>query len=126
MDSICLFFLFSFKNSSDTDVQKFLKFIESSFVPQLTHLDLFGEKPFHPATEGYCKKLSIYRWHISLPLLLTNFFTSAPFVIAGFERITTRCFLKSITIYPIKSCAGFSVEIWPLSNTGIMYKLLIV
>ncbi|ONK65783.1 uncharacterized protein A4U43_C06F930, partial [Asparagus officinalis] len=25
--------------------------------------------------------------------------------------------LKSITIYPVKSCAGFSVQSWPLSNT---------
>ncbi|GAB4854748.1 Molybdenum cofactor sulfurase [Ancistrocladus abbreviatus] len=30
-------------------------------------------------------------------------------------------YLKSITIYPIKSCAGFSVENWPLSNTGPCY-----
>ncbi len=28
-------------------------------------------------------------------------------------------FLKSITIYPIKSCAGFSTESWPLSISGI-------
>ncbi|KAL4200828.1 hypothetical protein AMTRI_Chr02g255600 [Amborella trichopoda] len=30
-------------------------------------------------------------------------------------------YLKSITIYPIKSCAGFSVEKWPLSSTGLHY-----
>ncbi|XP_020269187.1 molybdenum cofactor sulfurase isoform X2 [Asparagus officinalis] len=29
--------------------------------------------------------------------------------------------LKSITIYPVKSCAGFSVQSWPLSNTGLLY-----
>ncbi|KAL6314879.1 hypothetical protein AAG906_029096 [Vitis piasezkii] len=29
--------------------------------------------------------------------------------------------LKCITIYPIKSCAGFSVEGWPLSNTGLLH-----
>lgn len=27
-------------------------------------------------------------------------------------------YLKYITIYPIKSCGGFSVESWPLSSTG--------
>ncbi|KAL8469454.1 hypothetical protein ACS0TY_032339 [Phlomoides rotata] len=76
--------------STFEDAMKFLKFIESSFVPQLTHLDLIGEKPFHPATEGV-------------------------------ERKTERYFLKSITIYPIKSCAGFSVESWPLCNTGLLH-----
>ncbi|KAG2679697.1 hypothetical protein I3760_11G063500 [Carya illinoinensis] len=30
-------------------------------------------------------------------------------------------FLKSITIYPIKSCAGFSAASWPLSSTGLQY-----
>jgi len=27
-------------------------------------------------------------------------------------------YLESITVYPIKSCAGFSVQCWPLSDTG--------
>lgn len=30
-------------------------------------------------------------------------------------------YLKSITIYPVKSCAGFSVQSWPMSNTGLLY-----
>ncbi|KAM7251349.1 hypothetical protein ACFE04_023232 [Oxalis oulophora] len=30
-------------------------------------------------------------------------------------------YLKSITIYPIKSCSGFSVESWPLSETGLRH-----
>ncbi|KAL0912300.1 hypothetical protein M5K25_018264 [Dendrobium thyrsiflorum] len=29
--------------------------------------------------------------------------------------------LKSITIYPIKSCGGFSVSCWPLVNSGLKY-----
>ncbi|OWM89521.1 hypothetical protein CDL15_Pgr024269 [Punica granatum] len=29
--------------------------------------------------------------------------------------------VKSIYIYPIKSCGGFSVESWPLSNTGFLH-----
>lgn len=31
---------------------------------------------------------------------------------------TASLYLKSITVYPIKSCAGFTVESWPLSSTG--------
>ncbi|KAG8653142.1 molybdenum cofactor sulfurase isoform X2 [Manihot esculenta] len=30
-------------------------------------------------------------------------------------------YLKSITIYPIKSCGGFSVESWPLTSTGLRH-----
>ncbi|XP_020238282.1 molybdenum cofactor sulfurase isoform X3 [Cajanus cajan] len=30
-------------------------------------------------------------------------------------------FLKSITIYPIKSCGGFSARSWPLSNNGLRH-----
>lgn len=30
-------------------------------------------------------------------------------------------YLESITVYPIKSCAGFSVDSWPLSDTGLAY-----
>ncbi|KAI3965813.1 hypothetical protein MKX01_010770 [Papaver californicum] len=29
--------------------------------------------------------------------------------------------LKAITVYPIKSCAGFSVDSWPLSSTGLQH-----
>lgn len=29
--------------------------------------------------------------------------------------------LKSITIYPVKSCAGFSVNSWPLTHMGLMH-----
>jgi len=30
-------------------------------------------------------------------------------------------YLKSITVYPIKSCAGFSVIRWPLCRTGLLH-----
>ncbi|MCL7033086.1 hypothetical protein MKW94_000561, partial [Papaver nudicaule] len=29
--------------------------------------------------------------------------------------------LKAITVYPIKSCAGFSVDRWPLCSTGLQH-----
>ncbi|XP_020599360.1 molybdenum cofactor sulfurase isoform X2 [Phalaenopsis equestris] len=29
--------------------------------------------------------------------------------------------LKSITVYPVKSCGGFSVSCWPLVNSGLKY-----
>lgn len=32
-----------------------------------------------------------------------------------------RSYLKSITVYPIKSCAGFTVDSWPLSHTGLQH-----
>ncbi|XP_047981964.1 molybdenum cofactor sulfurase isoform X2 [Salvia hispanica] len=73
--------------STFEDAMKLLKFIKSSFVPQMTH-NITGERPYS-ATEGV-------------------------------ER-TSRYFLKSITVYPIKSCAGFSVGSWPLSNTGLLH-----
>ncbi|KAL4598330.1 hypothetical protein ACB092_11G052900 [Castanea dentata] len=47
---------------------------------------------------------------------------SIPFPDKGLEsRFTSSFFLKSITIYPIKSCAGFSIERWPLSISGLRY-----
>ncbi|KAF7824910.1 molybdenum cofactor sulfurase isoform X1 [Senna tora] len=41
----------------------------------------------------------------------------------GFDRgsIATGYYLKSITIYPIKSCGGFSSESWPLSINGLKH-----
>ncbi|XP_044504727.1 molybdenum cofactor sulfurase-like isoform X2 [Mangifera indica] len=30
-------------------------------------------------------------------------------------------FIKSITVYPIKSCAGFSAQCWPLCSTGLLH-----
>lgn len=34
---------------------------------------------------------------------------------------STDLHLKSITVYPIKSCAGFCVDSWPLSRTGLLH-----
>nr|XP_043619000.1 molybdenum cofactor sulfurase isoform X2 [Erigeron canadensis] len=34
---------------------------------------------------------------------------------------TTKHYLESIVVYPIKSCAGFRVDSWPLSSTGLLY-----
>ncbi|KAL2928144.1 Molybdenum cofactor sulfurase [Bienertia sinuspersici] len=34
---------------------------------------------------------------------------------------TTGLYLKSITVYPIKSCAGFSVDSWSLCKTGLIH-----
>jgi molybdenum cofactor sulfurtransferase len=35
---------------------------------------------------------------------------------------TTSIQLESIMVYPIKSCAGFSVRVWPLSDCGKLTK----
>ncbi|XP_076912513.1 molybdenum cofactor sulfurase-like [Bidens hawaiensis] len=37
------------------------------------------------------------------------------------EMTTTEHYLRSIVIYPIKSCAGFKVNSWPLCSTGLLY-----
>ncbi|KAJ1385211.1 Pyridoxal phosphate-dependent transferase domain 1 [Sesbania bispinosa] len=44
-------------------------------------------------------------------------------LLAGLERdsLDTSYCLKSITIYPIKSCGGFSAQSWPLSNNGLKH-----
>ncbi|KAL1556065.1 Molybdenum cofactor sulfurase [Salvia divinorum] len=57
-----------------------------------------------------------------VPQTTHNIFGDKPSYSAteGVERIS-RYFLKSITVYPIKSCAGFSVASWPLSNTGLLH-----
>ncbi|KAJ8532657.1 hypothetical protein K7X08_012580 [Anisodus acutangulus] len=41
--------------------------------------------------------------------------------IEGTGKAAARHFVTSITIYPIKSCAGFSVDQWPLTSTGLLY-----
>ncbi|XP_059284298.1 molybdenum cofactor sulfurase isoform X1 [Lycium ferocissimum] len=41
--------------------------------------------------------------------------------IEGTAKAAARHFLTSITVYPIKSCAGFSVDQWPLTSTGLLY-----
>lgn len=44
---------------------------------------------------------------------------SPPF--EGIGKAAARHFLTSITVYPIKSCAGFSANQWPLTSTGLLY-----
>ncbi|XP_048228629.1 molybdenum cofactor sulfurase isoform X2 [Ricinus communis] len=48
---------------------------------------------------------------------------SIPFSTEGQERrhTSTGYHVKTITVYPIKSCGGFSVERWPLSSTGLQH-----
>ncbi|KAJ8898630.1 hypothetical protein K2173_004614 [Erythroxylum novogranatense] len=38
------------------------------------------------------------------------------------KKLSSGCYyLKSVTIYPIKSCGGFCVGSWPLSSTGLLH-----
>lgn len=39
----------------------------------------------------------------------------------GLKRSTAKYFLRSMTVYPIKSCAGFTVDSWPLTSTGLLH-----
>ncbi|KAL0363026.1 UNVERIFIED_CONTAM: Molybdenum cofactor sulfurase [Sesamum calycinum] len=79
--------------STFEDARTLLKFIKSSFVAL----------PPQP---------------MSLDLLREKPFPAST---EGVERVATRYFLKSITVYPIKSCAGFTVESWPLCSTGLLH-----
>lgn len=81
--------------STYEDAKKFIDFIRSSFVSMPSEFEkgyLLRPKSIPYPTEGVDNRLS-----------------------------SSGCYLKSITIYPIKSCAGFSVESWPLSSTGLKY-----
>ncbi|KAA3467858.1 molybdenum cofactor sulfurase isoform X1 [Gossypium australe] len=81
--------------STYEDAKKFIDFIRSSFISMPSEFEkryLLRSKSIPCPTEGFEDRLS-----------------------------SSACHLKSITIYPIKSCAGFSVNGWPLSNTGLQY-----
>ncbi|KAK1284812.1 Molybdenum cofactor sulfurase [Acorus calamus] len=39
----------------------------------------------------------------------------------GRRHLARSLHLESITVYPIKSCSGFSVDRWALNNTGLQY-----
>lgn len=79
--------------STFEDARKLLKFIKSSFV---------SLPPQHSISDLLGEK-------------------PVPASTEGVERVTRTYFLKSITVYPIKSCAGFTVESWPLCSTGLLH-----
>ncbi|KAJ4705834.1 Molybdenum cofactor sulfurase [Melia azedarach] len=64
---------------------------------------------------------------VSLPNKSANGYLSRAISIhlspEGIERRISplKYFIKSVTVYPIKSCAGFSVEHWPLCSTGLLH-----
>ncbi|KAG4213196.1 hypothetical protein ERO13_A01G039700v2 [Gossypium hirsutum] len=81
--------------STYEDAKKFIDFIRSSFISMPSEFEkryLLRSKSIPCPTEGFEDRLS-----------------------------SSACHLKSITIYPIKSCAGFIVNSWPLSDTGLQY-----
>ncbi|KAL5199302.1 hypothetical protein ABZP36_020505 [Zizania latifolia] len=75
------------------DAEKFLKFLQSSFV----------SRPVQFNNE--------YMLNLNTLSLVDNW---SPKVVSDVQ-------LKSITIYPVKSCQGFSVKSWPLTTGGLMY-----
>ncbi|XP_073116613.1 molybdenum cofactor sulfurase isoform X5 [Elaeis guineensis] len=79
--------------STFEDAEKFLRFLEISFVEK------------HKSSNGKCH-------------LCTE---AVPLSGIGWQQLVGNVRLKSITIYPVKSCAGFSVSGWPLSNMGLKY-----
>ncbi|XP_047326781.1 molybdenum cofactor sulfurase isoform X2 [Impatiens glandulifera] len=77
--------------STFEDAKKFIDFIVSSFVS------------------------------LSSPLGDISRTGSIPYLAEEQGKVIPRYYLKSIIVYPIKSCAGFSVNNWPLSDTGLLH-----
>ncbi|CAK9863850.1 unnamed protein product [Sphagnum jensenii] len=69
----------------------------------------------------------LVRRHSQSQLHLENLFSVCrilfyfPTVRYNDTHATTSIQLESIIVYPIKSCAGFSVRVWPLSDCGLLY-----
>lgn len=81
--------------STFEDAKKFIDFIRNSFVSfpnKSANGNLLRGGSIHFSPEGMERWLSVSKYVI-----------------------------KSITVYPIKSCAGFSVERWPLCSTGLLH-----
>ncbi|XP_026666305.2 molybdenum cofactor sulfurase isoform X3 [Phoenix dactylifera] len=79
--------------STFEDAEKFLSFLEISFVAK------------HKSSNGKCQ-------------LSTE---AVPLSGIGWQQLAGNVQLKSIMVYPVKSCAGFSMYSWPLSNMGLKY-----
>ncbi|XP_024035749.1 molybdenum cofactor sulfurase isoform X4 [Citrus clementina] len=81
--------------STFEDAKKFIDFIRNSFVSfpnKSANGNLSKGGSIHFSPEGMERWLSVSKYVI-----------------------------KFITVYPIKSCAGFSVERWPLCSTGLLH-----
>ncbi|KFK43865.1 hypothetical protein AALP_AA1G184100 [Arabis alpina] len=81
--------------STFEEAKKFIDFIISSFVSPL-------------------KK-------IGNGIIVSGRFTQLPGEELESKESFPSYYLKSVTIYPIKSCAGFSVTRWPLCRTGLLH-----
>lgn len=81
--------------STFEDAKKFIDFIRNSFVSfpnKSANGNLSRGGSIHFSPEGMERWLSVSKYVI-----------------------------KFVTVYPIKSCAGFSVERWPLCSTGLLH-----
>uniref|UniRef100_A0A0E0LEI6 Molybdenum cofactor sulfurase n=1 Tax=Oryza punctata TaxID=4537 RepID=A0A0E0LEI6_ORYPU len=78
--------------STYEDAEKFLKFLQSSFVSLPVQFN------------GYMLNLN------SLNLIDNSS-----------QKAVSDIHLKSIIIYPVKSCQGFGAKSWPLTTGGLMY-----
>lgn len=79
--------------STYQDAEEFLKFLESSFL----------SKPI-ASNNGYTLNMNMLN-------LVDN----------RSQQVVPDVRLKSIIIYPVKSCQGFSVQSWPLTTGGLKY-----
>uniref|UniRef100_A0A7N0V6Q5 MOSC domain-containing protein n=1 Tax=Kalanchoe fedtschenkoi TaxID=63787 RepID=A0A7N0V6Q5_KALFE len=88
--------------STYEDAKEFIDFIVKSFLSSSSYNSgngsLSRKNYASSPSDGYCFSYSGIEGHP----------TSGPL-------------LKSIYVYPIKSCAGFNVEKWPLCDSGLLY-----
>ncbi|KAE9458442.1 hypothetical protein C3L33_09665, partial [Rhododendron williamsianum] len=109
--------------STFEDAKKLVNFIVSSFASWPTQAECVylsrarsicfpdeGDFPSLYSTAGRTQ-LILY------PLKILPFSR----VLEGLKRSTPKYFLRAVTVYPIKSCAGFRVDSWPLSSTGLLH-----
>ncbi|KAL6873775.1 hypothetical protein ACP4OV_013857 [Aristida adscensionis] len=79
--------------SSYEDAEEFLKFLRSSFVSKPSALN-----------NGYMLNMN-----------------TRNLIDDKNQHLVSDIRLKSITVYPVKSCQGFSVQDWPLTTGGLKY-----
>ncbi|KAK9132608.1 hypothetical protein Scep_012136 [Stephania cephalantha] len=93
--------------STFEDAMKFITFIEKSFVSRTREIGNGFGSDVHPIDFSH-KDVYVY-------------YKESHFSCCGKLAFREGACLKSITIYPIKSCRGFSVDSWPLCSSGLQH-----
>ncbi|KAK9150975.1 hypothetical protein Syun_009284 [Stephania yunnanensis] len=98
--------------STFEDAMKFITFIEKSFVSRTREIGSGFGLDAHPIDFSHKEP------HPSVTEVLDP---PVPTLLHPKATTYQGACLKSITIYPIKSCRGFSVDSWPLCSSGLQH-----